>query len=118
MRMKRTVISLGISMALVLTGCGTTGSKGEKMTPETSAEETQEETQENIGSSLAKIETRVIIIARIIIGRDILLLPIPAFSMAILSLLALSIERKYVVPNKKAKDETIIKYWGTDNSAY
>ena len=68
--------------------------------------------------SLAKIETRVIIIARIIIGRDILLLPIPAFSMAILSLLALSIERKYVVPNKKAKDETIIKYWGTDNSAY
>ena len=52
------------------------------------------------------------------IGRDILLLPIPAFSMAILSLLALSMERKYVVPNKKAKDETIIKYWGTDNSAY
>ena len=57
MRIKRTVISLGVSMALVLTGCGTTGSKGEKMTPETSAEETQEETQENIGSSLAKIET-------------------------------------------------------------
>lgn len=59
MRIKRAVISLGVSMALVLTGCGTTESKGEKMTPETSAEEkeTQEETQENIDSSLAKIET-------------------------------------------------------------
>lgn len=45
-------------MALALTGCGTTESK-EEMTTEVSTQEpeTQEETQENIGSSLAKIET-------------------------------------------------------------
>ena len=53
-----------------------------------------------------------------ITGRAILALPIPALSMAIISLLALSIERKYVVLKRKAREETIIRYCGIDNMAY
>ncbi|MCI5700058.1 MAG: tannase [Lachnospiraceae bacterium] len=59
MQFKRTVVSLGLSTALVLTGCGITEEGAETTATEDPAQEAepQEVTQENIESSLAKIET-------------------------------------------------------------
>ena len=56
--------------------------------------------------------------ASIIIGRASLILPNPAFKSGILSLFALSIDKKYVVAKRKARDDTIIKYCGTARNAY
>ena len=54
MRLKRAVVSLAVSAALVLAGCGTTESNVETVTTEAATEEI--ETQENMESDLAKID--------------------------------------------------------------
>ena len=68
--------------------------------------------------SLTPIARMDITSAKIIIGRANLFFPSPAFRSAILSLFALSMERKYVVAKRKAREATIIKYCGTDSTAY